>query len=96
MTEQREDAIKVLSVMHLGYSDRVRNACETAIKGLTKLDSLEEENKALRLLLEWATECDFGYDNFPEEYEKYKEEIEGMDYREGMIYIAKQETKNRE
>ena len=51
--------------------------------------SEEDENKALRLLLKWAVECDFGYDNFPEEYECYKEDIEDMDYIEGMIYIAK-------
>ena len=58
------------------------------------MDDLELENKALRLLLEWAIECDFGYDNFPEEYEKYRNEIEGMDYKEGMIYIAKKEVEN--
>ena len=52
------------------------------------------EIKALRLLLEWAIECNFGYDNFPEEYEKYKDEIQGMGYKEGMIYIAKKEVKN--
>lgn len=54
----------------------------------TKLNT-ELENKALRLLLKWAIECDFGYDNFPEEYECYKEDVEDMDYIEGMIYIAK-------
>ena len=31
-----------------------------------------EELKALRLLLDWAIECDFGLDSFPEEYAKYK------------------------
>lgn len=48
--------------------------------------------KALRLLIDWAIECGFGYDNIPEEYEKYKEEIEGMGYTEGLIYIAEQEV----
>lgn len=47
------------------------------------------ENEALKLLIEWAEECGFGYDNFPEEYERYKDEIEGMGYTEGMIHIAK-------
>lgn len=49
---------------------------------------MSKTEKALRLLLEWAVECDFGYDNFPEEYERYKDEIKDMDYIEGMVYIA--------
>ena len=48
-----------------------------------------EENKALRLLLEWAIECNFWYDSFPEEYERYEKDVEDMDCIEGMIYIAK-------
>lgn len=51
-----------------------------------------EENKALRMLVEWAVECGFGYDNFPEEYEKYKDEIKDMGYIDGMIYIAMKEV----
>ncbi len=47
------------------------------------------EEQALRLLLDWAIECGFGYDSFPEEYERYKEEITEMSYTEGMIHIAK-------
>lgn len=47
------------------------------------------DEQALRLLLDWAIECGFGYDSFPEEYERYKEEITNMGYTEGMIYIAK-------
>lgn len=49
---------------------------------------MSKREEALMLLLNWAEECGFGYDNFPEEYEKYKDEIEGMGYIEGMIYIA--------
>lgn len=50
---------------------------------------MSKTEKALRLLLEWAIECGFGYDNFPEEeYEKYEREIKDMSYTEGMIYIA--------
>lgn len=47
-----------------------------------------KKNAALELLLDWAIECDFGYDNIPDEYEKYKDEIADMDYKEGLIYIA--------
>lgn len=49
---------------------------------------MSKTEKALRLLLEWAVECGFGYDQFPEEYYKYEQEIKGMSYTEGMIYIA--------
>lgn len=53
------------------------------------LKELVMENQALKLLLKWAIECGFGYDNFIDEYNRYKEDIENMDYTEGMIYIAK-------
>lgn len=49
--------------------------------------------RALMLLLKWAVECDFGYDNFPEEYERYKDEIVNMNYFDSMIYIAEKEVK---
>lgn len=54
-----------------------------------EIDELKTENEALKLLIEWAEECDFGYDNFHEEYERYKNELDGMGYIEGMIHIAK-------
>lgn len=60
-------------------------AFDLAIKAL-------EENAALNLLIDWAIQCDFGYDNFPEEYEKYADEIENLGYKEGMIYIARKEV----
>lgn len=50
---------------------------------------LLKENKALRLLVDWAVECDFGYDNFDDEYQRYKDEIDdNATYTEGMIKIA--------
>ena len=52
--------------------------------------------RALMLLLNWAVECDFGYDNFPEEYERYKDEIKDMSYFDGMIYIAEKEVEQNE
>lgn len=60
-------------------------AFDLAIKAL-------EENAALNLLIDWAIQCDFGYDNFPEEYKKYADEIENLGYKEGMIYIARKEV----
>ena len=56
---------------------------------LALLKENEKEIKALRLLVEWAEECDFGFDQFPIEYERYKDEIKGMKYTDGMIHIAK-------
>ena len=49
-----------------------------------------EELKALRLLLDWAIECDFGLDSFPEEYAKYKHTLtDDMTHNDMMIQIAK-------
>ena len=49
-----------------------------------------EELKALRLLLDWAIECDFGLDSFPEAYAKYKHTLtDDMTYNDMMIQIAK-------
>ena len=56
---------------------------------LVLLKEQEKEIKALRLLVEWAEECDFGFDQFPDEYERYKDEIKGMKYIGGMIHVAK-------
>ena len=49
-----------------------------------------EELKALRRLLDWAIECDFGLDSFPEEYEKYKHTLtDDITYKDMIIQIAK-------
>jgi hypothetical protein len=58
------------------------------------LDKAIKEIKGLKLLVEWAIECGFGYDNIPEIYEEYEEEIKDMDYTEGLIYIATREAEN--
>ena len=60
-------------------------AINLAIKAL-------EENAALNLLSDWAIQCNFGYDNFPEEYEKYADEMKNLGYKEGMIYLARKEV----
>ena len=54
----------------------------------------EHLSKALNLLIKWVTDCDFGYDNIPEEYEKYADVIEKkeMGYSEGLRYILLEET----
>jgi hypothetical protein len=53
-------------------------------------------DKALELYIEWAENCDFGYDNIDnlENYKKYQDEIDSknMGYCEGLKYIAIQEA----
>ena len=56
---------------------------------LTLLKEQEKKIKALSLLVEWAEECDFCFDQFPDEYERYRDEIKDMKYIEGMIHVAK-------
>ena len=58
------------------------------------LEEQEKEIKALHLLVEWAEECDFGFDQFPDEYERYKDKINDMKYIDGMIYVAKRTLEN--
>ena len=59
-----------------------------AIAKAKGLDLTEVYKKALNLYVNWTEECDIGYDNFPDEYEKYEEDVEKMDYIEGLEYIA--------
>ena len=66
---------------------------ETIIK---ELEQESKTDKALNLLAEWAIECGFGYDNIPEEYEKYKDDIAEMGYTEGLMYIVKMESEGKE
>lgn len=82
----------------------INNVCNCLVK--EHIDSLQElvENhfdlvekykeleKALKLYIEWTTNCDFGYDNIPELYEKYEEKIKDMSYEEGLKYIALKEV----
>lgn len=53
---------------------------------------VDANEKALRLLLEWAIECGFGYDNLGDLYDKYKNDIEPMGYSDGLIHIVKMEA----
>ncbi len=76
------------------YYKELANSYEKTINKLTKAISEQEPktDKALNLLAEWAVECGFGYDNIPEQYEKYKDNIADMGYAEGLEYIAKMES----
>ena len=70
------------------FDDRVH--CIKCAEEHEQLAEWLEELKALRLLLDWAIECDFGLDSFPEEYAKYKHTLtDDMTYKDMMIQIAK-------
>ena len=70
------------------FDDRVH--CISCAEEHEQLAEWLEELKALRLLLDWAIECDFGLDSFPEEYAKYKHTLtDDMTYKDMMIQIAK-------
>ena len=70
----------------MGYNNGLETGKNIA---LDLLKEQEKEIKSLRLLVEWATDCDFGFDQFHDEYERYKDEIKGMKYIDGMIHVAK-------
>ena len=70
------------------FDDRVH--CIRCAEKHEQLAEWLEELKALRLLLDWAIECDFGLDSFPEAYAKYKHTLtDDMTYKDMMIHIAK-------
>lgn len=54
------------------------------------MDDALELIQSYQRLLEWAVECGFGYDQIPELYEQYKNEIDGMRYTDGLLYLASQ------
>ena len=88
----REKVIKAYENFINGYecfctSDDIEYEMHKAVLALLK--EQEKEIKALRLLVEWAEECDFGFDQFPDEYERYKDEIKDMKYIDGMVHVAK-------
>lgn len=62
-----------------------------------KIEELQQENEAMKKLIEWISECDFGFDNFVNDYEEdinmteeeFDKETENMSYIESMIHYAK-------
>ena len=65
-------------------------SCDKCVQESEQLVEWLEELKALRLLLDWAIECGFGLDSFPDEYEQYKHTLtDDMNYTEMVKKIAK-------
>lgn len=69
-----------------GWNDALQSVADFA----PTIDAVP--TKALRLFIEWADECGFGYDNIPDEYEKYKDDIKDMGWIEGFMYIVLKEA----
>lgn len=57
-----------------------------------KIEQLNKKNKALLLLLNWAEECDWGFDNFRDDdvidWDNFEKEAENLDYIESMVKYA--------
>lgn len=79
--------------IHKEVCDRCENITLNNLECSYYLEDRADVMDALRLLLDWAIECDFGYDSIPDEYEIYKDKIKDMGYAEGLIYIATEEAK---
>lgn len=74
------------------YNDAVSDECQVTLfrEALALLKAQENEIKALRLLVDWAEECDFGLDNIRWREYVTKEELDRVeDYIEKMIYVAR-------
>lgn len=77
----------------IGIEEALNKAVEDNRKLEKDLQYICEENKALRVLLDWFIECDFGFDNIRSDdivdWDKFEEETEDMDYKESFIEYAK-------
>ena len=66
--------------------------CLTIAAKDDEIKELQKENKALRKLLEWAEECDFGFDQIAADddfdFDKFYEETQDMNYIDSLIYYA--------
>lgn len=73
------------------YQDnRVECKRRVVTDALALLKEQEKENRALRKLLDWAVECDWGLDNLGDWWvERFSDEIKGMGYTESLIHLAR-------
>ena len=85
--EKAEDlTIKSNELYRENYEESLR--CHECASEHERLAEWLRELRGLRLLVNWAVDCDFGYDNIPDLYERYADEIKDMGYTEGLVYIA--------
>lgn len=66
---------------------------DTFLELFNEMVSLKEESEALLTLLNWAEECDFGFDNFRNDdvvnWKEFDKETKDSGYIESMIIYAK-------
>ncbi len=91
----KDELIDHVNIIYINWKN-TDNTCER-VSSLAKqlYEKAELYKTALELYVNWAEECDFGYDQMPDEYEKYKNAIENMGYCEGLIYIAINEAEEK-
>lgn len=91
----KEDLLEYINEIHGRWMDTDIGKNHAVRDVRMYRNELKVYMKALTLFVNWAEECDFGYDQIPDEYEKYKDVIErnNMGYCEGLIYIAKEEAR---
>lgn len=87
--------IDYIHVLYINWKN-TDNTCERVSRLAKELYEKSNLYKtALEIYVNLAEECDFGYDQMPDEYEKYKNAIENMGYCEGLIYIAINEAEEK-
>ena len=76
----------------IGIQEALDKAVEDNRKSEKDLHYIHKENEALRLLLNWAKECDWGFDNFRNDdvvnWEEFEKVSENLNYIESMIKYA--------
>lgn len=94
-TFTKEELIDYIDMIYNNWSGMDISAVRVSKLGIETYKKLLINREALKLFVDWAEECDFGYDQLPDEYEKYKTDLEekDLDYCEGLRYIAIQEAK---
>lgn len=69
---------------------RIKCKKELMQEALALLKEQEKENRALRKLLDWAVECDWGLDNLGDWWvDRFANEIKGLGYTESLIHLAR-------
>lgn len=89
-----KQSVRAVEYLDAGQADTLL----TGIKDSSATWVLTEAIKwieGMKLLIEWAVDCDFGYGNIPDEYAMYKDDIANMSYTDGLIYIAVREAERR-
>ena len=80
--------------------DKYENPKDMTLFAMWCTEKVKEENKALLTLINWAVECDFGFDNFANDeyvnWEEFEKESNDMNYIESMIYYAEKYNKMHE